>query len=137
MAAIGVAIELDGIAVRVAESFGQRLLGLMFSANLPLDEGLLLADCASVHTCFMRYPIDIIYLDQRGVVIQLVPGLAPWRASRGQRGSVQVLELASGSIDRLSLRIGDDLNVMTKRAPSGNVGHRAETQIAHALGAEP
>ena len=138
MAAVGVMIELDGIAIRVAEGFGQRLRGLMFSANLPPDAGLLLTDCASVHTCFMRFPIDLVYLDKRGVVKQLVPRLKPWRASIGKRGSVQALELAEGSIDWLNLHVGDDLsNAKTQQVHAGVVGYQAETQVAHALGVRP
>ena len=136
--AAGDAIELDGIAVRVAEGFGQRLRGLMFSASLPPRQALLLTDCASVHTCFMRFPIDLVYLDKRGVVTQLVSGLKPWRASIGKRGSVHALELAACSIDRLNLHVGDDLsNARAKKMHAGVVGCQAEAQVGHALGVQP
>lgn len=104
--------------VRVADNFFQRLRGLMFSQTLPSQQGLLLMRCASVHTAFMRYPIDVLYLDGTGRVLKCVPNLRPWRTSASglnwlaarRLGAVHTLELAAGSIDRLQLKEGDHLD---------------------------
>ncbi|HLO94144.1 MAG TPA: DUF192 domain-containing protein, partial [Burkholderiaceae bacterium] len=54
-----------------ARSFWQRLGGLLVRPRLGAGEGLLLKPCNSVHTCFMRYAIDVIYLDREGRVLKL------------------------------------------------------------------
>lgn len=105
--------------LRVADGFFSRLRGLMFSAPLPEDAGLLILDCASVHCAFMRQAIDVLYLDREGIVAKCVPGLRPWRASIGNAGSDadgrplrkvrHTLELAAGSIARAGIRPGDRL----------------------------
>ena len=119
-------IAIEGVAVRRASGFGERLRGLMWTARLPANQGLLLPRCASVHTCFMRYPIDLVYLDARGVVTKLVGGLKPWRASFGAPGSVQTLELAAGCIERLKIRIGDELRA--EASAEGNAQPSAEAR---------
>lgn len=100
---------LAGLRVRTATGFVSRLIGLMFSRRLPDDEALLIPRCPSVHSFFMRYPIDVVYLDREGTVTKLVRSLKPWRASIGGRGAAHALELAAGSIQRLGLRVNDDL----------------------------
>lgn len=82
--------------VQVADSFGPRLLGLMFRRRLDAQEGLLLRPCNSVHTFFMRFPIDVVYLDRDGQVLRVTPAMAPWRVGPLVRGAKQVLELPAG-----------------------------------------
>lgn len=109
---------VSGLRVRVAEGFWARFAGLMFSRSLPEREALLLPRCPSVHSCFMRYAIDVVYLDRRGLVTKLVSNLQPWRASLGGRDAAHALELAAGSIQRLGLRVDDDLNGLLSRIPT-------------------
>lgn len=107
------------LAVRRAASFFSRFRGLMLRPGLPADSGLLLAGCASVHTAFMCFAIDVLYLDPHGVVLKCVPRLRPWRASASNAGrapdglrhvlAAHTLELAAGSIERLGVRPGDRL----------------------------
>ncbi len=87
----------------------QRLQGLMFKTHWAADQGLLFRHCNSVHTCFMRFDIDLVYLDAQWRITHIVPHLRPWRMSVGARGSVHVLELAAGSVQRLGWRLGDAL----------------------------
>ncbi len=84
--------------VRQACGFWQRLAGLMGQAQPAARCALLIAHCTSVHTCFMRQAIDIVYLDAQGCITGLRPGVAPWRLSRGERGSRHVLEMRAGAI---------------------------------------
>ena len=108
------------LAVRRAASFFSRFRGLMLTSCLATDSGLLLTDCPGVHTAFMRFAIDVLYLDRDGVVLKCVPRLRPWRTSasnmgRGVNGQRHVraahtLELAVGSIERLQVRPGDRLH---------------------------
>ena len=101
----------DGLPVcraRVATSFGSRFRGLMGAAELPPGEGLLLPGTSSVHTHFMRFPIDVVFLDTERRIVSVVPALRPWRFAAAQ-GSDSVLELAAGECERLGLAEGDVL----------------------------
>lgn len=79
--------------VDVAGTFGRRFLGLMGRAVLVPGAGLLLTPCSSVHTWFMRFPIDLVYLDAGWRVLHTVEALAPFRLGPYVRGTRHVLEL--------------------------------------------
>lgn len=82
--------------VRVASSFWARVRGLMFVKDLPADEGLLIERCNSIHTCFMRFPIDATFFDAQGNVVKVVKNIKPWRLCvLGGRRAVKVLETKS------------------------------------------
>jgi uncharacterized protein len=93
---------------RVAESFAKRLRGLMGSSSLPTGSGVLFPRTRSVHTHFMRFAIDIVFLDGEDRIVSIVPGLRPWRATASRRAR-SVLELAAGECERLGLAVGDRL----------------------------
>jgi uncharacterized membrane protein (UPF0127 family) len=82
--------------------------GLLGRRDLPRGEGILLRPAASVHTFFMRFPIDVVFLDRDDVVVGIEPHLRPWRTA-GRRGAKAVLELAAGESERRGLVVGDAL----------------------------
>jgi len=82
----------------------ERLRGLLARPPLAHAHAPLLDPCASVHTFFMRYPIDVVYLDRDFVATKLVLALKPWRMSAA-RGSSMTLELAAGSALKLGLQV--------------------------------
>ena len=90
---------------READSFGSRFRGLMGAAELPPGTGLLLPRTSSVHTHFMRFPIDVVFLDSELRIVSIVAALRPWRFARA-KGADSVLELAAGECDRLELTEG-------------------------------
>ncbi|MGO8746613.1 MAG: DUF192 domain-containing protein [Thermoguttaceae bacterium] len=94
--------------LRIADGFWSRLVGLQLRRPLPSDAGLLLVPCNSVHTCFVRFPVDVVFLDRRGVVLAVRRGLRPWRLALGPRGSRAVLEVLAGSTD---LQPGEKLRI--------------------------
>ena len=94
---------------RVARGFFGRALGLMGRRGLPPGEGLLLAPCGEIHTCFMRFPLDAIFLDREGAVVRVVRGLRPWRLTAGGRGARTVIEAQSGWLDAEGLGPGERL----------------------------
>ena len=99
----------DGLLVcraRVASSFGARFRGLMLTAALPPGTGLLFPRTSSVHTHFMRYAIDVVFLDDEQRVVRIATGLRPWRFAAAKRAGA-VLELAAGECARLGLSEGD------------------------------
>jgi uncharacterized membrane protein (UPF0127 family) len=113
------------LQVVVAASFLARLKGLMFSRSFEQGAGeegadaLLITHCPSVHTTFMRYPIDVVYLDNLGQVVDCVANLKPWRAHFAKPAKpaeiqrihkpIHTLELATGRIAELNIQLGDQL----------------------------
>jgi uncharacterized membrane protein (UPF0127 family) len=93
---------------RVASSFASRFRGLMGVAELPPGTGLLLPGTSSVHTHFMRFPIDVVFLDSERRIVSIRPAVRPWRFARAKAAD-SVLELAAGECDRLGLTVGTAL----------------------------
>jgi uncharacterized membrane protein (UPF0127 family) len=106
----------------LAETVWARLRGLLGRHGLEPGEGLLLRPSGSVHTCFMRFPIDVVFLDAELEVLRVAPAVRPWRA-RAQRGARAVLELRAGEAERVGIGPGDRLTI-ERRAM------RTETEIA-------
>ena len=97
-------------AARHAHSFRLRLVGLLGRSSLEPGEALLLDPCTSVHTAFMRFAIDVIYLDGARRVVKVVPALKPFRVSGMLRGAHSVIELPCGTIVKAKTEIGDQLS---------------------------
>src|SRR5918996_2656923 len=93
-----------------------RTKGLLGRASLAPGEGLLLAT-SGIHTCFMRFPIDVVFLDEGLMVIDAIKRLNPWRIVT-RRGAKATVELAAGEIERHGLEPGQRLAV-TQRAAKG------------------
>ena len=85
-----------------------RMRGLLGRRDLAPEEGILLKPASSVHTWFMRFPIDVVFLDRDMSVLRVVPRLRPWRAAWRWRAAA-VLELAAGESERRGIRAGDGL----------------------------
>ena len=87
-----------------------RMRGLLGRSGMESGEGLLLKPAGSVHTYFMRFPIDVVFLDREGVVVAITDSLVPWRAA-SKRGAKAVLELPAGESSRRGLAVGDRLQL--------------------------
>lgn len=98
--------ELVAARVAVASTRVARARGLLGHAGLGDGEGLWIVPCRGVHTCGMRFAIDLVALDEDGVVIDRVTALRPWRIRLPRRGVVGVLELAAGALDQSGTRLG-------------------------------
>jgi uncharacterized protein len=85
---------LPGVEVRRAGDPLARLLGLAGLRAVPPATALLLPQTRSIHTCGMRLPLDLIWLDDAGRVVRIDRGVRPWRV-RGCRAAVAVVELPS------------------------------------------
>ena len=85
-----------GKYVEVADTFWTRLRGLLGRKDLPEGHGLWLVPGAMIHTCFMAFPIDAVFLDG-GLRVLRVRTMAPWRFSPWVRGADSVLELPAGA----------------------------------------
>ena len=92
----------------VAETPLARMRGLLGRRELSRGEGILLRPASAIHTYFMRFPIDAVFLDRELGVLEVVDGLKPWRTA-GYRGARSVLELPAGECERRGLWPGDRL----------------------------
>ncbi len=95
----------------VAANPWTRLKGLLGRRELSSEEGLLLRPAAAIHTWFMRFPIDAVFLDRNLTVLEVVPRLGRWRTA-GRRGARAVLELRAGECERRGIGPGDRLVVL-------------------------
>lgn len=90
----------------VADSPASRLKGLLGRSELRPGEGLLLRPASAIHTCFMRFAIDAVFLDRDWRVVGISDDVRPWRAT-SRRGANAVLELPSGESARRGLAVGE------------------------------
>ena len=97
--------------VKKASNFFQRFLGLMFSKDMYNFDGLLLCPCKSIHTCFMFYPIDVVFLSSDMKIVGILRNLRPWRVTKIYFKAVQVLELKGGILPD-DIFLGDTLEVV-------------------------
>ena len=67
--------------LKLNDTFFSRLIGLMFKKNLPAGSGVVLKPCTQIHTCFMRFNIDVIFLDTDLQVLHVIENMKPWRLS--------------------------------------------------------
>lgn len=95
--------------VKVADSLKDRLIGLMFLDDMIGFDSLLLKPCQSIHTFFMKYPIDVIFLDKNFNIIKVIKNMKPWRVSGFYFKASQVLELRAGSIQELESLEGEEI----------------------------
>ena len=95
-----------------ATSLWQRTKGLMFSSGLGdqyVLDGMLIDYCNSVHTFFMRFPLDLIFLDKSNTVLAVVENKKPWRMTKVYWKATKVLELPIGKAN--GVKLGDYLEV--------------------------
>jgi len=99
---------LIGGAIDSAETSAARRVGLLKHSKLDEGAGLWIVPCESVHTFFMKFAIDLVYLDRQHRVRAIVRGLVPWRISMCLTAH-SILELPTGTIDRTRTEKGDRL----------------------------
>lgn len=94
-----------------AYSFFKRLKGLMFTKSLLAGHGLHIQPCRSIHTFFMNYPIDVLYLSKQLEVVGMDELMQPSTVGKYQRSAFSVLELPAGRIKETETRIGQYLSI--------------------------
>ncbi len=100
--------------VSPAYSFSKRLKGLLFTSSLPRQSGIHIQPCQSVHTFWMQYPIDIIYLDVNQQIVGFEQNVAPGKIGQRFSQTHSVLELAAGRIQELAIEHGQTLTFKLK-----------------------
>ena len=89
----------------------RRGIGLIGRRGLPEGGGLIIQPCNSVVSFFMRFSIDVIFIDKDAQVVHLMHAMPPWRISKIVRGSKLVVELPAGTIARTATEMGDSIAI--------------------------
>ena len=95
-------------SMEVANTDSKRRKGLLGRDGLASGSGLWLCPCEAVHTFWMRFPIDLVYLDRQNRIRKLTSDVRPWRLSACLRAH-SVIELPSGTIRATETQLGDIL----------------------------
>jgi uncharacterized membrane protein (UPF0127 family) len=113
----------------------RRMRGLLGREGLAAGEGLLLRPAPAIHTAFMRFPIDALFLDRNMRVLEVVERLRPWRLA-SKRHARAVLELAVGECARCGIEVGDQLE-LRDRAHSPGEPRRSDSTSPAASSPRP
>lgn len=105
---------------RIADTFISRLRGLLGRKSLRADEALLISPAGTIHTFFMRFAIDVVFLQPDLTVLATREPVRPWRTA-GCRGARMVLELPAGACRRWRVRPGDRLELADRSVEKDNV----------------
>ena len=94
--------------VEIADTWWLRFKGLQFRKPLPDGHAILLRPCSSIHTLWMRFSIDVVFVDEAGRVVQVDRAVRPWRTVISKTRSAAVLEMTAGALSE-GLSVGDVL----------------------------
>lgn len=97
--------------VTTADNYFKRLMGLMGKPGLPEHAGLWIVPCNDIHSFFMRFEFDAIFVDKQNTVLHLVERMKPWRISKFVKGGRAVLELPAGTIAATQTQVGDQIEL--------------------------
>ncbi len=93
--------------VKSAENFFTRSIGLISKKSLSDSEALIIKPCCSIHTFFMRFKIDVLFVNKQNQIVSLYENVKPWRILPIHLGSFYVVELAAESISNKNIEKGD------------------------------
>jgi hypothetical protein len=99
-----------GQAIEVAQTAAQKVKGLLGRECLEDGQGLLFKSAGSLHTLFMRFPIDIVYADKNGKILKLSESVGPFKLVAAPLRCFYALELPAGAIKASGTRVGDRLS---------------------------
>lgn len=95
-----------------ADNLFTKSLGVIGWKDFGEKNGLLLTGTNSIHTYFVRFPLDLVFLDKNMKVIKLVKNLKPFRISPIVWSAKHVLEMPTNSIKKFSINVGDEINLL-------------------------
>lgn len=100
--------------VHVADTFWKRFCGLMCRKSIKVNEALFLQKCSSIHTCFMRFPIDVVYLDS-SLNVLFSETVVPWRMGRFVKAAKHVVEIPEGKAELFKVGLPIDIRNMERK----------------------
>jgi uncharacterized membrane protein (UPF0127 family) len=95
-----------GHRIAAAYSFLRRLRGLMLTSSLSEGSGLHIRPCRAVHSFFMKYPIDVLHLDEENCIVGIQHRLTPGKLGNVFRGTRSVVELPAGTLEGVNIQLG-------------------------------
>jgi uncharacterized membrane protein (UPF0127 family) len=98
--------------LEIADTFGKRLKGLLGREDLSENAGLLIRHCNSIHTFFMKFSIDVLFLDKNLKVKKCVANIGPHELIWPVFGAHSVVELKAGVLQKTNTKVGDQLHVV-------------------------
>jgi len=101
--------------VEVADTRATRKRGLLGRDGLAPGSALVISPCFAVHTAFMRFAIDVMFIDGDGYVVHAVHNMGKWRMAASVRAQ-QVIELPAGELEKRGVRVGDRVYLETANA---------------------
>ncbi|OPX89560.1 MAG: hypothetical protein A4E53_01483 [Pelotomaculum sp. PtaB.Bin104] len=109
-------LEINGITfyVEVANTFFARTKGLMGRKSLKAGTAMVIYPCFSIHTCFMRFSIDVVFLDKDGFVLRIIKNMKPYRVSPFVKGSYYVVEMLGGELPE-EIKVGQKIELEVGR----------------------
>ena len=110
--------EMVAEHVEVADTRATRRRGLLGREGMEPSTALLLLPSFSIHTAFMRFPIDVVFVNREGVVVRVVTDMGPWKMAAAWRAHA-VIELPAGALRTHDVRAGDRLYLAAERSIAG------------------
>jgi len=99
------------LSVKCAKSFSQRLKGLLGTKEFPEIDGIYFSGVSCIHTFFMQYPIDVLFLTKENTVCKVVKSVGPFRIIWGTLSAFSVIEMQSGAAEDVKIKAGDTIHI--------------------------
>lgn len=103
--------------VLIAGTIWTRLRGLLGKKEFKPGSTLIIKPCNSVHTFFMQFPIDVLFVDHQDKIIKIIPQMPPWRITSIYFNAAYAIEFPANTIQRTSVKVGDQINFTNKVEP--------------------
>lgn len=100
--------------LQVADTYFKRLKGLMFTKDLPAHNALQIIPCKEIHTFFMNYSIDVLYLDSKNNIVFIDENLKPGKIGKLVINAKSVIELRKGKIKESDIKVGQTVAFVSK-----------------------
>jgi uncharacterized protein len=97
--------------VIIANSFLKRLKGLTFTKELSPDSCMYISPCGQIHTFFMNYNIDVLYLDKNNIILDVDENIRPGKIGKKVKDAAAVIELQGGKITKCNIKIGQTVKI--------------------------
>lgn len=118
---MSVALDRNGVrvidSVEVATTFWARMTGLMGRRPIPPGHALMIPHCGSVHTFFMRFDLDLFFLDSEGRIVKVARNVTPYRIVLGGMRAATTVEIAAGWLEAKALQPGDLVTLSGANSP--------------------
>ena len=103
--------EVIASKLTLAQRYASRAIGLLGKRSISENEGVILTPCWSIHMFFMRFSIDVLFLDEEGRILKAIKKLRPWAMAHAL-GAKSVIEVRAGRLEKMEIKIGQKALVL-------------------------